>query len=167
MNKNLNLVDILKDCPKGTKLYSTIYGEVEFVKIIDSNEYPIKYSHKNTKDIIINAFVTIDGRYSFMGNGECTLFPSKDQRDWSKFNIEPKFNINTLQPFDKVLVRSANNELWLIDFFSHIIKNNDIPSPIFCCMSSVPQQCIPYNNETKHLVGIEKMPPEKYITWKE
>lgn len=28
--KKLNLVEILKDCPKGTKLYSTIYGEVEF-----------------------------------------------------------------------------------------------------------------------------------------
>ena len=30
MNENLNLVEILKDCPKGTKLYSTIHGEVEF-----------------------------------------------------------------------------------------------------------------------------------------
>ena len=30
MNKNLNLVDILKDCPKGYKLYSTIHGEVKF-----------------------------------------------------------------------------------------------------------------------------------------
>jgi hypothetical protein len=165
MNKNLNLVEILKDCPKGTKLYSTIFGEVEFIEIMVNNEYPIKCRYKNVKNNINVTFVTTDGRYCFTGNGECTLFPSKDQRDWSKFNIEPKFNINTLQPFDKVLVRSANNELWLIDFFSHIIKNNDIPSPIFCCMSSVPQQCILYNTETEHLVGTDKMPPKKYITW--
>ena len=29
MNENLNLVEILKDCPKGTKLYSSVLGEVE------------------------------------------------------------------------------------------------------------------------------------------
>lgn len=29
MNENVNLVEILKDCPKGTKLYSTVLGEVE------------------------------------------------------------------------------------------------------------------------------------------
>ena len=32
MNENLNLVEILKDCPKGTKLYSTTYGDVEFTR---------------------------------------------------------------------------------------------------------------------------------------
>ena len=41
MNENLNLVEILKDCPKGTKLYSTVFGEVEF-KCIEKNAiYPI------------------------------------------------------------------------------------------------------------------------------
>ena len=47
-----------------------------------------------------------------MYNGECTLFPSKDQRDWSKFvrfwdkpKVD-KFDPKTLQPFDKVLVRA-------------------------------------------------------------
>lgn len=30
MNENLNLVETLKDCPRGTKLYSTVFGEVEF-----------------------------------------------------------------------------------------------------------------------------------------
>ena len=35
MNENLNLVEILKDCPEGTKLYSTVFGEVEFESIND------------------------------------------------------------------------------------------------------------------------------------
>ena len=36
-----NLVEILKDCPKGTKLYSTVFGIVEFLGINDSDDYPI------------------------------------------------------------------------------------------------------------------------------
>ena len=38
MNENLNLVEILKDCPKGTKLYSPIFGEVKFEEINDNNK---------------------------------------------------------------------------------------------------------------------------------
>ena len=45
MNENLNLAEILKDCPKGTKLYSTVYGEVEFYGII-GKDYLIKYETK-------------------------------------------------------------------------------------------------------------------------
>ena len=41
MNENLNLVDILKDCPKGTKLYSTMYGDVEFESINEDKSHPI------------------------------------------------------------------------------------------------------------------------------
>ena len=42
MNENLNLVEILKDCPKGTKLYSTIYGDVELGEVhLNDNTYPI------------------------------------------------------------------------------------------------------------------------------
>ena len=41
MNENLNLVEILKDCPKGTKLYSPIVGEVELKCINNDFGYPI------------------------------------------------------------------------------------------------------------------------------
>ena len=41
MNENLNLVEILKDCPKGTKLYSTVLGEVNFMGIKENATYPI------------------------------------------------------------------------------------------------------------------------------
>ena len=41
MNENLNLVEILKDCPKGTKLYSTVFGEVKFNKINITSWNPI------------------------------------------------------------------------------------------------------------------------------
>ena len=83
MNKNLNLVELLKDCPKGTKLYSTTYGYVELIRVNQNDDviYPIEI---RLSDDSINS-VTTDGRLCEYYNGECVLFPSKEQRDWSKF----------------------------------------------------------------------------------
>ena len=119
MNENLNLVEILKDCPSGTKLYSPVYGDVELVKISnDENDkkYPIFIRlNDNTIDCVAK-----DGRYSCNYDGDCILFPSKEQRDWSKFkHKKPKFNPQTLKPFDKVLVRDADICRWNCAFFSY------------------------------------------------
>jgi hypothetical protein len=167
MNKNLNLMDILKDCPKGTKLYSTIYGEVEIVEIRNNCTIkdPIIYKYKNVDGDYYVGSATIDGKFTAFPDGECTLFPSKDQRDWSKFNIEPKFDINTLKPFDKVLVRNGNDR-WTCTLFSNIITT-DNERTLVRCINSMWTQCVPYNEETKHLVGTIEMPLKKYITWKE
>ena len=54
------------------------------------------------------------------------------------------------EPFDKVLVRDDNKSIWKVDFFSHKIEGNEYP---FFTTSSPYKQCIPYNEETKHLVG--------------
>ena len=82
MNENLNLVEILKDCPEGTKLFSPLLGEVEFVKIVyEDGYYPIRVMGEN--DIIS---FTSQGKLYDIEQGECLLFPSKEQRDWSKFN---------------------------------------------------------------------------------
>ena len=81
MNENLNLVEILKNCPKGTKLYSTIYGEVKLT-MIGYGTYPIGLENSSGD----NLWATKDGKFIDDLNGECTLFPSKNQRDWSKFN---------------------------------------------------------------------------------
>lgn len=84
MNENLNLVDILKDCPKGTKLYSTMYGDVKFESINEDKSHPIIV---RIDDDHTECF-SIDGKiYSFY-YGECTLFPSREQRDWGKFELE-------------------------------------------------------------------------------
>ncbi len=96
--KNLNLVEILKDCPKGTKFYSTIFGEVEFYKIREDSNYPIVCVTNGGS----NCDITADGKYYEDWDGECTLFPNKYQRDWSKFTapwykkdklVEPKFKV--------------------------------------------------------------------------
>lgn len=81
MNENLNLVEILKDCPKGTKLYSIILGEVKLYKVKDNNTYPIGIEDKEGAQ----SWLTSNGKYMESFDGECTLFPSREQRDWSKF----------------------------------------------------------------------------------
>lgn len=124
MNENLNLVEILKDCPQGTKLYSTIYGDVKFIRVNQNDDvYPIEI--KLSDDSIIS--VTTDGRLCKYYNGECVLFPSREQRDWSKFkyNKRPKFDPKTLKTFDKVLVRDSNLMTWECECFLYIIQDKE------------------------------------------
>ena len=163
MNENLNLLEILKDCPVGTKLYSTIYGEVTFNKIKEDQGYPITFTINNREDIIS---VASDGRHLLDFDGDCTLFPSRDQRDWSKFKPKkPKFDPKTLQPFDKVLVRDGNLGNWKNLFFSYIIERETC-YPYFC-LNNQYKYCIPYNDDTKHLVGTAEEAPEFYRYWED
>lgn len=220
MNENLNLVEILKDCSKGTKLYSTVYGEVEFDGVIKGSGFPVKFV---ISDGSLGS-VTAQGLLLACYDGECTLFPSKEQRDWSKFkqlvkpkfkvgdkivNIlgkrmgtsgsygiiseitddkyiftdtsyafirnqdgwelvpdkKPKFDPKTLCPFDKVLVRDRDVECWSCGIFSHIINEC---APYGCvCIYYAYEYCIPYNDDTKHLVGTTDEAPEHYRYWED
>ena len=162
MNENLNLVEILKDCHEGTKLYSPIIGEVEFkrIKYCEYPEYPIVTRCGNR----ILSF-TKDGL--FFPEGECImLFPSKEQRDWSKFNVKKhRFDPKTLQPFDKVLARNFDSENWKVQLFSYIIED-ETHYPYFCINNSY-MCCIPYNDDTKHLIGTANKAPEFYRYWED
>lgn len=161
MNEDLNLVEILKDCPKGTKLYSTVFGEVKFMGIKENASYPIivKVNNENFESF------TADGRIIVYFDGECTLFPSKDRRDWSKFKPkQPKFDPNTLNPFDRVLARN-DMEDWSCVFFSHIVKDEETYP--YACGYDWFTQCIPYNDDTKHLVGTANEAPEYYRYWED
>ena len=167
MNENIDLTKILEGCPKGTKFYSSIFGELSFVAIHHCyDNYPIElraYNKSTHSTVEVN--YAEDGRSSYIFDGECTLFPSKDQRDWSKFErfwdkpkVE-KFDPNTLQPFDKVLIRNGN--FWTIDFFSYI------GGQWFNCVGRGGIECLPYNEETKHLLGTTEACPEYYKWWEE
>lgn len=132
MNENLNLVEILKDCPKGTKLYSTTHGEVELVRVCKNVEdvFPIEVKRSDGKP---TSFMK-NGRFYFGYDGECTLFPSKDQRDWSKFKIKKhKFDPKTLEHFDKVLVRdniSFLDTLESVDPYEQCVQYDSIKAGI-------------------------------------
>ena len=172
MNENLNLVEILKDCKKGTKLYSPIYGEVEFDKIDIHSDHPIDVLCKYGDDSF-----TKDGRMFSHYDGECMLFPSRKQRDWSKFKpLKPELNVKnqkfdpkTLHPFDKVLV--SYNGIWDCDFYSHYKKDDmlydDYVPFSYICVSTNVDRVIPYNDDTKHLVGTDEEAPEFYRYWED
>ena len=165
MNENIDLTKILKDCPKGTKLYTSNFGEVEFQQIGIYNEYPIIVELKT------GAFegFTPDGKLFSYHNGECVLFPSKDQRDWSKFTTpwlkKERFDPKTLKPFDKVLVRDESYERWRCEFYSYLHDDNRCYP--YIVINDAYKHCIPYNDDTKHLVGTTKEAPEYYRYWEE
>ena len=162
MNADLNLEKILKYCQKGTKLYSTVFGEVKLEEVKENSKYPITVK---TKIECFESF-TSNGRWMKNYDGECLLFPSKEQRDWSKFKPKKdKFDPKTLQPFDKVLVRDSDSENWMIQLFSHIIE--DEAGYPYLCINNPYKYCIPYNDDTKHLVGTGKDAPEYYRYWED
>ena len=81
-----------------------------------------------------------------------------------ELNKKKKFDPKTLKPFDKVLVRDNETCIWKADFYSHKIENRTHP---FKCVNLVYKYCIPYNDETKHLVGTKDEAPEYYRYWED
>lgn len=84
-DEKLNLAKLLSSCPKGTKLWSPLFGEVTFEFVekrnvgasIVTSDYcgsPCRFSEDGTY-------------YQGYKDAECVLFPSKECRDWSKFSI--------------------------------------------------------------------------------
>ena len=159
---------ILEGCPKGTEFYHAGFGRVWFFGIDLDSDYPIRLSLNN--DPCDNTFLTKKGTVNVQYDGECILFPSRTQRDWNKFERfwdKPKaerFDPKTLQPFDKVLAKDGFASKWTCSFFSHM--DNDVSFPVYCSGGYF-KVCIPYNEETKHLVGTSDDCPEYYKWWKD
>ena len=162
MNENIDLTKILKNCPKGFRLYSIVQGEVAF-SAIENGRYPICVLTDNNNSI---AYYSSNGKI-YVTRGECVLFPSKDQRDWNKFTApwykKYKFDPKTLKPFDKVIARIDEQGIWCCELFSFIENNTNL---IKCC-GAYYKYCIPYNDETKYLVGTKEDSPEFYKYWED
>lgn len=212
-NEELNLAELLKDCPKGTKLYSPICGAVELVATLSPvYDYQIKTTANHNY-----YYFTREGYYETSGTPECVLFPSKDQRDWNVWKAEQnknknpfkvgdyviyrnnlihiitriidnnnvvanfinstistrlgtadlnkidKYPIEHFKSFSPVLVRNSSSTKWTASYFSHY----ENPTHKFAANGRYYEQCVPYNEETKHLVGTIKEAPEFYINWQE
>ena len=173
MNENIDLTKILEGCPKGTEFYHAGYGRVWFKGIIPYEKHPIRLSlcKANIDDYYTGVTVSKKGTHDIHFDGECIFFPSKDQRDWSKFERfwdKPKverFDIKTLHPFDKVLFRVGESP-WRCGFFSHVVLD-DFGKEVVCTPDGLSAICIPYNDDTKHLRGTTNDCPEYYKWWEE
>ena len=107
MNEDLNLLEILKDAPKGTKLYCTIWGEMGLVRISAycvtcKSKCGIEWDFKNNGHLL----------GSSTEGGECVLFPSEEQRDWSKFKLDLPIDTPVM-----VTDESAINFAWILAFY--------------------------------------------------
>ena len=164
MNENIDLTKILKDCPEGTELWSDNYGEVKFLCINTSLENPIRMERADGYSVSY----TKEGWCRIEFPASCLLWPSRDCRDWSKFTApwykKEKFDPKTLQPFDKVLILDTY-DVWQIELFSHI-RGTDTDL-WYQCLDNYYSICIPYNDETKHLVGTTQEAPEYYRYWED
>ena len=228
MNENVDLAKILKNCPKGFKLYSPLFGEVVF-EGISGDVYPITLSRTGREALVS---FTKEGFYYDNPDTECLLFPSKEQRDWGKFTTpwykdekklvkpkfkvgdkivnvpmkywgapvtqgtilkitddkyiftdgsrmsisnqdswelvsdkKPKFDPKTLKPFDKVLARDYLHGKWTCGFFSHTVIFDNVY--MYNIGEVLYKMCIPYNDDTKHLVGTTEEAPEYYKYWED
>ena len=165
MNENIDLTKILKGCPDGEQFWSPMLGYVKLYNI-------------NQERKIVSVILETDATWDINANGtisignvtspDIMLYPSKDQRDWSKFTApwykKDKFDPNTLKPFDKVLAKDSSTSLWRIALFYHMVK-----SRVFSCvcMHTNFMYCIPYNDKTKHLIGTTDEAPEYYRYWED
>ena len=145
------IADYLKNAPNGTKLYSPIFGECTF-----------KYVDRKNEVIV----VTLNREDFFFGScgqflmdskddeeGECLLFPSKEQRDWNNFPLPTSHSFklsepHNFKPFDKVVVR--DDDFWYIDFFERFDPSKKLP---YRCVGSNWKHCLPFNDETTILIG--------------
>ena len=86
METKINIATILKNKPKGTKLYSTVHGKCTFEAITDEifkiNFCTSKFGLTQTGECVLIKFGNM------FDDGECIIFPSKEMHDWSKFQWE-------------------------------------------------------------------------------
>lgn len=148
----------------GTKLYSCIHGDVVLCSIASDTWYPIIVTNRRYGHIEF----TSNGYYLSDEYGECILFPSKDNRDWTTFKapikVIERFDPETLKPYDKVLGRDNPVSRWSLAFFSHIDHNLCYPYRVTpgCGFTQV----IPYKGN-EHLLGKGGEPDEYYRYWED
>lgn len=129
----------------GLPVYSPAYGNGIISKITEEHIH-VKFENRNN-----HVRFDLCGRLHCCG--ECLLFPEKGK----KWELVEKFNPETLKPFDPVLVRDLNHGKWNPSYFGYRDAEK-----AFICVGVVWMQCIPYNNDTKHLVGTILEAPEFY-----
>lgn len=162
MSKLVRIAEKLLDaaCYK-KEIYCTLIGGCFVRKVVKENGEVIAtlvQKADNERMLACDEY----GRPCGNPDAECCVFPSKYNRDWSTFEATPRYDISELKPFDKVLRRSARKEAWAIDFFSHYNDN----LKCFVCHPYGWEECVPYNEETKHLLDTMDEAPEFYRTWK-
>ena len=141
--------------------------------LISRSKYPFIYKGVNNNVCDYYAGIGVNGKLCFKRiinwcySSEVEGYANEEQKQQlinalqdskeplAKEYLKRFFNIEKeeFKPFDKVLVRD-NGEIWRAAFFSHYVKNR-----IYRYLTTGDvsyKECIPYNKETKHLLGTDK-----------
>lgn len=97
--------------------------------------------------------------YTFKGYGFLSF---KNQDEWEL--VPNKFDITTLKPFDKVLVRSDNKHRWSIQFFERL--NNVLKDAFVCMRGERYHQCVPFEGN-EHLLNTANDCDRFFKVWEE
>ena len=169
MNENIDLTKILKDCPKGWKFWSPIFGDVEFERNYEDKGFITVSVFEDGTERSFTYDAKI--RLGAIKSKEIMIYPSIYLCDWSKFNApwykKEKFDPKTLKPFDRVLVSDVTTKCWRCALFSHIDYKAKLGLFKYATAENSYIYCIPYNEETKHLVGTTDEAPEYYRYWED
>lgn len=149
-------MDLTKILKVGDKVYSPMGGYGTVTTVYNKTSQPIRVEWPDGNW----STFTKEGKY-YTFSPECLLFPSENNRDWSTWKTKKECPFKT---FDKVLVRNNDVAIWSCGFFSHYLYNA-IHLNKFAVSGLHWIQCIPYNNETQHLVGTNQDCPDKYKIW--
>ena len=140
------------------KLLSLGYKWCDGYTEVDDTESPFLYIYES----------------KFISGNNMVIFSDNENREITPEDIlsleltKSKFDPKTLQPFDKVLIRrgSENYNVWFPDFVSD--PPNGANNKTLCmCIGEDIAMVIPYNDETKHLVGTTDEAPEYYRYWED
>ena len=148
------------------------FKDGDIVSIEDDNDYKAIIIYKSNGGCMFRSYALIDNIYNQLGIDKIVntlgrwihlATDSEKQQLFSALAKEGKrWNPDTkqiedlpkkyeLKPFDKVLAKIAGHT-WTADFFSHY-DENDEELPYVCIGYGRVTHCIPYNDETKHLLG--------------
>ena len=158
MNENINLVEKLKNVPKGTKLWSPLCGECTLDDVDERKIYSIRCMARDNQNVYSPICFTSKGKYTnIFGYSECMLFPSKTNRDWATFKV-PKPHKH-FEPFQRVLCKVGDyhdGEVWTADIYSHYDEGDELHYSI-SGYGAKDDEIIPYEgNEDKLGKTVEK-----------
>ena len=163
----MNIAKLLIGC-EGEKFYTLDCGEMTLLgvdKYGDNISFIKEEEFYGRGSKCIYIFKSDGRKYA---DGECLVFPSKTQRDWTKFNKDKfctKFRLEKFQYGDEVLVRNNDKECWKKRAFNQPRddRNGYRVAGVLPCEDYY--QCIPYNDDNKHLLKTKNIPNEYYIWW--
>ena len=156
--------DVLLDEGTGTiGIFEKILGTHWHSKIYCGNsDYPVVYETGGAHEIKVTKPATKEQRDLLFSKMKDAGYTWDDEKKELK-KIQPHYDIANFHAGMPVLVRADNNCKWDYSVFSRITGNKDWQFAV--CNGVSFTQCIPFNEDTKHLLGTTDMPDEGYINW--